>query len=243
MIINKRKCSPTCSKFKFYGSVIEDGKTIAYKFNDFFINVGRSLSKKIPSTIKNPTEYITRNTGEVFAINPVSDNEIFKLIGDLKDSASGWDELRPNMIKHVREHIKLPLTHICNLSFSTGVFPCELKIANVVSIFKANDEMIFSNDRSVSVVPVLSTLIERLMYNRLIHYINENKLLYEYQFGFQTGKSTHMALIVLLDKISEALERGECVIGIFLDFSKAFDTGYHSILLKKCINMIIQGLA
>ena len=43
------------------------------------------------------------------------------------------------------------------------------------------------------------------MYNRLINHINENKLLYKYQFGFQTGKSTHMTLIVLLDKISEAL--------------------------------------
>ena len=55
------------------------------------------------------------------------------------------------------------------------------------------------------------------MYNRLIHYINENKLLYKYQFGFRAGKYTHMALIVLLDKISEALERGECVMGVFLD--------------------------
>ena len=243
MIINKRKCSPTRSKFKYNGSVIEDGKIIANKFNDFFINVGPSLAKKIPSTIKNPTEYITQNTEIVFAINPVSDNEILKLIGDLKDSSSGWDGLRPNMIKHVKEHIKLPLTHICNLSFSTGVFPCELKIANVVPIFKANDEMIFSNYRPVSVLPVLSKLIERLMYNRLIHYINENKLLYKYQFGFQTGKSTHMALIVLLDKISEALDWGECVIGVFLDFSKAFDTVDHSILLKKMHKYGIQGLA
>ena len=81
------------------------------------------------------------------------------------------------------------------------------------------------------------------MYNRLIHYINENKLLYKYQFGFQTGKSTHMALIVLLDKISEALDMGECVIGVFLDFSKAFDTVDHSILLKKMHKYGIQGLA
>ena len=147
------------------------------------------------------------------------------------------------MIKHGKEHIKLPLTHICNLSFSTGVFPCELKIANVVPIFKTNDEIIFSNYRPVSVLPVLSKLIERLMYNRLIQYINENKLLYKYQFGFQTGKSTHMTLIVLLDKISEALERGECVIGVFLDFSKAFDTVDHSILLKKMHKYGIQGLA
>ena len=146
------------------------------------------------------------------------------------------------MIKHVKEHIKLTLAHTCNLSFGTGVFPCELKIPNVVPIFKANDE-IFSYYRPVSVLPVFSKLIERLMYNRLIHYINENKLLYRYQFGFQTGKSTHMALIVLLDKMSEALERGECVIGVFLDFSKAFHTADHSILLKKMHKYGIQGLA
>ena len=118
-----------------------------------------------------------------------------------------------------------------------------MKIANVVPIFKANDEMIFSNYRPVSVLPVFSKLMERLIYNRLIHYINENKLLYKYQSDFQAGKSTHMALIVLLDKITEALERGECVIGVFLDFSKAFDTVDHSILLKKMHKYGIQGLA
>ena len=80
------------------------------------------------------------------------------------------------------------------------------------------------------------------MYNRLIHYINENKLLYKYQFGFRAGKYTHMALIVLLDTTSEALERGECVMGVFLDFSKAFDTVDHSILLKKIHKYSIQGL-
>ena len=65
------------------------------------------------------------------------------------------------------------------------------------------------------------------MYNRLIFYINGNKFLYKYQFGFQTGKSTHIALIVFLDKISDALERDECVPWVFLDFSETLDTVDH----------------
>ena len=93
--------------------------------------------------------------------------------------------------------------------------------------------MVFSNYRPVSVLPVFSKVIERLMYNRLLKYINDNNSLYKYKFGFQKGKSTHMALIVLVDKISEALEKGDCVVGIFLDFSKAFDTVDHTILLQK----------
>ena len=93
--------------------------------------------------------------------------------------------------------------------------------------------MIFSNHRPVSVLPVRSKLLERLIYNRLILYINRHDLLYEYQFGFQKGKSTHITLITLIDKISEVLDQGDLVIGVFLDFSKAFDTVCHGILLQK----------
>ena len=73
----------------------------------------------------------------------------------------------------------------------------------------------------------------RDVYNRLISHINDNKLLCEYQFGFQKGKSTYLAIMMLVDKIMEALDQGESVVGVFLDFSKAFDTVDHNILLKK----------
>ena len=156
-----------------------------------------------------------------------------KTISNIRESAAAWDELKPTVVKSVRNCIASPLSHICNFSFVTGIFPDELKIANVVPIFKSGDEMVFSNYRPVSVLPVFSKVIERLMYTRLLKYINDDNLLYKYQFGFQKGKSTHMALIVLIDKISEALEKGDCVVGIFLDFSKVFDTVDHTILLQK----------
>ena len=63
----------------------------------------------------------------VFAVSPVSDHDILELLGGLKDSAAGWDELQPNLIKSVKQHIKLPSAHICNWSFGTGVFPSDLK--------------------------------------------------------------------------------------------------------------------
>ena len=137
----------------------------------------------------------------------------------------------------------MPLAYICNLSFQMGIFPSEMKLANVVPIYKSGDEMLFSNYRPVSVLPVFSKVLERLMYNRLIEFINDNNLLYEYQFGFQKGKSTHMALIFLIDKITEALDKGNSVIGIFLDFSKAFDTVDHKILLQKLKLYGIQGIS
>ena len=165
--------------------------------------------------------------------DPVTEQEIYKIIDTFKDSAAGWDDLKSTMIKHIKESITTTLVHICNRSFETGIFPSELKIANVVPIYKSGDEMVFSNYRSVSVLPVFSKLLERLVYNRLISHINDNKLLYEYQFGFQKGKSTYLAIMMLVDKITEALDQGECVVGVFLDFSKAFDTVDHNILSQK----------
>ena len=138
MVINKRKYRQCCTKFVSNGETLEDGKLIANKFNDFFVNVGSSLAKTIPLSPKNPTDYMMQNIDTIFNINPVTEDEIVKIMGQFKDSAAGWDSLKPSIIKNIKEYVKLPLACICNLSFSTGVFPRELKLANVAPVFKAN---------------------------------------------------------------------------------------------------------
>ena len=71
------------------------------------------------------------------------------------------------------------------------------------------------------------------MYDMFIEVINENILLYGYQFDFQKGKSTSMPSVTLIDKITEAEDMWECIIVVFLDFSNTFDTVDHDTLLLK----------
>lgn len=131
----------------------------------------------------------------------------------------------------------------CNLSILQGVFPEELKRANVIPLYKNDDPMLFNNYRPVSLLCVLSKVLEKIMYTRVLEYFNEFKLFYEKQFGFRGNHSAYMALMVLMDKMLKSLENGEFVIGIFLDFSKAFDTVDHDILLKKLCHYGINGTA
>ena len=74
-------------------------------------------------------------------------------------------------------------------------------------------------------------------------FLEINNILIGNQFGFCRSHSSYMALMVMINEISQALNSGEHVVGIFLDFSKAFDTVNHSILLKKLYYYGIRGNA
>ena len=133
--------------------------------------------------------------------------------------------------------------HILNLSLLEGVFPSELKVANMLPLYKAADDMLFNNYRPVSLLSVLSKVFEQIMYNHLISFLENDKILLKNQFGFRKQHSTYMALIVLLDKIVRALENKEFVVGIYLNFSKDFDTVDHSMLLMKFEYYGIRGIS
>ena len=100
--------------------------------------------------------------------------------------------------------------------------------------------MYFSNYRPISLLSIVSKILERLMYNRILDFLNKHKILNKYQFGFRMNRSTYMALIILIENLMKALENGESVIGILLDFQKAFDT---VILLDKLCIYGIRGPA
>ena len=82
-------------------------------------------------------------------------------------------------------------------------------------------------------LPCFSKILERIMYNRLQKYLNDQNILYDKQFGFRTGHSTEHAIAQLVDQIYETFEKNEYNLGTFIDFPKAFDTVDNSILRRK----------
>ena len=103
--------------------------------------------------------------------------------------------------------------------------------------------MLFNSYQPISLLPFFSKLFEWLMYNRLIDFIEKHHLLYQFQFGFRKNHSTFMALVILLEKVTEALDNSEFAICILIDFRKAFDTVEHNILLQKLYHYGFRGNA
>jgi hypothetical protein len=121
------------------------------------------------------------------------------------------------------------------LTFFSGTIPDDLKIALVTPIFKANENNEFKNYRPISVLTCFSKLLEKLMYKRLINHIEKNNILTQHQYGFRENRSTELAIIELVDRVTKAIDKGEYTIGIFLD------TIDHKILIQKLDHYGIQG--
>ena len=108
-----------------------------------------------------------------------------------------------------------------------------MKIAKVLPFYKSGKKNLMTNYRPISVLSSFSKILERIMYNRLYIYLNDNNLFFQKQFGFREGHSTNHAHIQLINNICDSFNQNKYTLGVFIDLSKAFDTVDHNILLKK----------
>ena len=113
----------------------------------------------------------------------------------------------------------------------------------MLPLYKAGDPQLFNNYRPVSLLPVIAKVFEKVMYNRLHSFLETQRVLICNQFRFRKSHSSYMALIVMINEISRAFEMGDHIVGIFLDFSKAFDiVNHHDVLLKSYTIMVLEEM-
>ena len=125
------------------------------------------------------------------------------------------------------------LSKIINLSFATGIFPDLCKMAIVVPLFKKDNELLCENYRPISLLPIFSKILEKVVYTRMYSFLTDNNLIYDCQFGFRSKHSSSHALINLREDIKSYMDRGYIAAGVFIDLQKAFDNVNHQILCGK----------
>jgi len=242
-IINKNVKRKPRNHFVINDSVTDDGSLIASKFNVYFTKIGPNLARSIPNTDRNATDFLNHSVAHSIFLGNTDRTEIKSIVASLKESSPGWDDIPAKCLKHNSELLSDIFTHLINLSISQGIFPDELKIAKVVPLYKSDDPSHFNNYRPISILSVFSKIYERVLHLKLSKFINANGFLHKYQFGFREKYNTSLALLTLVDKISSAINNNEFVVGLFLDFKKAFDTINHEILFEKLYKYGIRGVA
>ena len=145
----------------------------------------------------------------------------------------GDDSISSFFLKLALPYIAKSLLQIFNTSLETGKVPYSWKTARVAPIFMDGDKSLQSNYRPISVLPVVSRLFEKLVFNQLYKYLDSNGLLSNGQSGFRSLFSTLTCLLKTTDEWYDGFDNGYMIGSVFIGLRKAFDTVNHEILCQK----------
>ena len=215
-------------------------KDISNAFNDYYVNVGPTLAASINQQNCRQIKLPPMPTVNSLFLIPCTEEEIQDLMKLLKPkTSSGHDNLSPKVLKQISESMTKPILHVINMSLISGKVPNSMKKAKVIPIFKNNgDSHIMKNYRPVSLLPAISKILERVVYNRLNKFLTKHAILVLSQYGFREDLSTELAILELQDRIANIMNSKDCCAGIFMDLSKAFDTLDHNIVTLKCVGCV-----
>ena len=218
------------------GIVYNKPSDLARIMNSFFLNKGQMLRENLPQNPGNPlllVEKLMENRSCSFKLKSVHPDTVLKTLSNLKASSScGTDEIGSNVLKLIKNEITPVLTHIVNLSISNQTFPKFWKQAKVIPLHKKDEVLYAKNYRPVSLLSVLSKVLERCIFAQMMDYLEGNQPLHPSHHGFRAKHSTVSALVQMFDTWIEAFEDDEVSAVIMLDMSAAFEVD-HDILIKK----------
>ena len=210
------------------GKVVKEDKDMAGIFNTFFSSV---FTREDVGNIPEPEpQHQGRFLREVSVTVKKVKDKIQKL---RKGAAAGPDGLGPQILQELKDIIASPLATIMRRSLKGGTVPKDWKTANVTPIYKKGNKSSPGNYRPVSLTSVCGRILESIIKDEVVDHLERNKLIKKSQHGFMRGKSCTSNLLAFLDKVTAAVDNGEAVDVVYLDFAKAFDKVPVERLLKK----------
>ena len=212
-----------------------DGVSAADYMNQYYTNVGDKLSRKFKKEWVSNGFFDTLNKIE-FSFNFITENVIKNILKTLPLNKSSCIKLltsrilRDSMLEMLTE-----TTFMINECIKCGVMPVKWKVGYVTPMPKGNSVRNPGDWRPVSVLPFPSKVIKRAVYNQLVYHFECNNYLYKNQHGFRREHCTASAIYEYTQFLYDDFDKLNSTSSIFVDYSKAFDTFDHRILIKKLL--------
>lgn len=174
-----------------------------------------------------------RFSTSTFSLRTVGEEMVEKILLSIDTKAQGVDGLTVDMVLLTIPRTLKVITTIINRSLETGVFPESWKVAMVGPLPKIPHPMQIKDLRAISILPILSKVLEKIVHSQLSSFLENIKALPSVQSGFRKGLSTCTALADVVDNVVAARDKGMCTALVLLDYSRAFDCINIPLLLSK----------
>ena len=208
----------------------------AQLFNNYFHSVFSTFTGSTSSVSDLQSSSVTPHVQDIL----FSDSDVLDLLISLdKTKACGIDSFSPKIFKHCAGPLLHIICHLFQTSISCSFIPLDWRTHCVVPVYKSGDKSSVSNYRPISLLCILSKVLERIVYNNIINHVREQST--KHQFGFLPRRSTLQQLLVFAEKV---FEPNKCEVDVvYMDFKKAFDSVSHHHLLGKLQTFGITGKA
>ena len=213
---------------------------IPNKFVNHFSNVANIVDGNRPD-MNNVKKYLQNRQINTFYLSKITHKEIENAIEQLKDNGCGLYNFSTDLLIGIKSDLSPILVKLFNLCTDQGYFPEELKTGCITPIHKKGDKAEISNYRPVCSLSPFSKIFERIIYSRMLSFINKYDLFSNTQHGFRPNLSTESALLKFIDTVHKGLTLKQNVGTIFMDLSKAFDVMNHDVLETKLEHYGFRG--
>ena len=225
----------------YKGSEVTNPREIVENINEHFVTAGERVQSSIPPTKKDPLDYVNA-CHEYISDVKTSEVEISNIISNMKDkTSSGIDGISNQMLKHIQFSIRRPLTILMNKSLCSGQVPNGMKIAKVIPLLKSGTTSDCDNFRPISLLPVISKILEKIVFKRVMQHCESNGIMYYRQYGYRKNRSTSDAIYDLIGELVSNLDKKFHILSVFIDLKKAYDTCSHDTIIQKLKKLGISG--
>lgn len=211
--------------------ILTGPKEIANDFNHHFVNIASDLKKSTKMNTKSDLNF--ENNNKTFFLKPITASELCCIVNCMENKTSvDIDGLSNCIVKAIFVNLADIFAHILNLSFICGVVPDKMKTAIVIPLFKKGNATLKENYRPISLLPIFSKIMEKVMKSRMLNFLDEHSFFSNCQFGFREKLNTEVALTNFLNEVYTSLNQDLKSAGLFVDIKKAFDMVDYQLLLK-----------